>query len=94
MFIMVKFEVWQNEKFQCIRRSNLKIKDAKDALITIQSIGITDVTIFNRWTENKVMVKTIGDCNYTFKFTNKQMDSLKELFIELNNGIEPEMKWI
>lgn len=92
---MVKFEAWNKETVQNERRANLKFKDAKDTLLTIESIGIESIVIFCPYTRNDVMVRTgaKGTRNYKFTFTNKQMKEIGDLLCELNGGKKPEWKW-
>lgn len=89
---MVQFEVY-DENVRCVRRENLKFKDAKNTLLEIESIGVEEVIVFCPYTENRVAVRTGGSCNYYFRFTNNQMEKLSDLFVRLNGGKAPEHNW-
>ena len=89
---MVKFEVY-DETVTCIRRNNLKMKEAEETLLVIESIGVEEVIVFCPYTSNDVKIRTSGNCNYNFKFTNNQMKKVHDLLVRMNGGVEPENKW-
>lgn len=89
---MVKFEVWNNKKFECERRNNLKFKDAVETLKVIGSNNIICIQNYCPFTRNDIKVRC-EDFSYNFTFTNNQMKKINKLLVELNHGEEPEWRW-
>ena len=92
---MVQFEVWNTQRFTTERRTNLKYEDA---VTTLNNLFGADFNIIRidwscPYTENRVMIRTNGDFNYHFRFTNKQMKNVMGLLVDLNNGNDLEKRW-
>lgn len=83
---MVLLEVWNKEDTSVESRSNMKFDKVMMVFQFIKNIGVTEVIIFNEFTDSSVKVVSASNCDYLFHFTYKQLKSIMDDLVALNGG--------